>query len=190
MPIPGRASTSSDALAGEFIGDCVVLTVDVTSEPGAAGGRELVPKVVAFFQKSEEMLAVATPQTRHHHDYKERIQFKNCRRRRVAPGLSKAFAETKKFRDVVCRRFGAYAGCAADGRAVGSMPAAHNAGPHADRTTRNDDRLRPPSARKRTVICEIVKGGRIRAARRAFLHEDPPAKIHGWSIPRAMHSAK
>ena len=38
MPIPGRASTSSDALAGECIGDCVILTVDVTNEPGAAGG--------------------------------------------------------------------------------------------------------------------------------------------------------
>ena len=111
MPIPGRASTSADALAGECIGDCVILTVDMTNGPGAAGGRELVPKVVAFFQKSEEMLAVATPQTRHHHDYKERIQFKNCRRRRVAQGLAKAFAETKKFRDVVGRRFGAYAGC-------------------------------------------------------------------------------
>ena len=78
MPIPGRASTSADALAGECVGDCVILTVDMTNGPGAAGGRELVPKVVAFFQKSEEMLAVATPQTRHHHDYKERIQFKNC----------------------------------------------------------------------------------------------------------------
>ena len=111
MPIPGRASTSADALAGECIGDCVILTVDMTNGPGAAGGRELFPEVVAFFQKSEEVLAVAAPQTRHHHDYKERIQFKNCRRRRVAQGLAKAFAETKKFRDVVCRRFGAYAGC-------------------------------------------------------------------------------
>ena len=185
MPIPGRASTSADAPAGECIGDCVILTVDMTNGPGAAGGRELFPKVVAFFQKSEEMLAVATPQTRHHHDYKERIQFKNCRLRRLAQGLAKAFAETKKFRDVVGRRFGADDGCAA-----GSMPAAHNAAPHADRTARNDDMPRPPSARKRTVICEIVKGGRMRAARRAFLHEDPPAKIHGWSIPRAVHSAK
>ena len=77
MPIPGRASTSSDALAGGCIGNCVILTVDVTNEPGAAGGRELFPEVVAFFQKSEEVLAVAAPQTRHHHDYKERIQFKN-----------------------------------------------------------------------------------------------------------------
>ena len=96
MPIPGRASTSADALAGECIGDCVILTVDMTNGPGAAGGRELFPKVVAFFQKSEEVLAVAAPQTRHHHDYKERIQFKNCRRRRVAQGLARALAETKK----------------------------------------------------------------------------------------------
>ena len=48
MPIPGRASTSSDALAGEFISDCVVLTVDVVNEPGAAGGRKLFPEVVTF----------------------------------------------------------------------------------------------------------------------------------------------
>ena len=77
MPIPGRASTSSDALAGEFISDCVVLAVDETNEPRAASGRELFPEVVALFQKREQMLAMATPQTRHHHDYKERIQFKN-----------------------------------------------------------------------------------------------------------------
>ena len=61
MPIPGRASTRADALAGECIGDCVILTIDMTNGPGAAGGRELFPKVVAFFQKSEEMLSVATP---------------------------------------------------------------------------------------------------------------------------------
>ena len=61
MPIPGRASTSSDALAGECIGDCVILTVDMTNGPGAAGGRELFPEVVAFFQKSEEMLAAGNP---------------------------------------------------------------------------------------------------------------------------------
>ena len=41
IPIPGRASTSSDALAGECISDCVILTVDMTNGPGAAGGREL-----------------------------------------------------------------------------------------------------------------------------------------------------
>ena len=29
--------------------------------PGAAGGRELFPEVVAFFQKSEEVLAVTAP---------------------------------------------------------------------------------------------------------------------------------
>ena len=86
MPIPGRASTSSDALAGEFIGDCVVLTVDVTNEPRAASGLELFPEVVTLL-KREQMLAVAAPQTRHHHDYKERIQSKNCRRRRVTQGL-------------------------------------------------------------------------------------------------------
>ena len=133
---------------------------------------------------------MAAPQTRHHHDYKERIQFKNCRRRRVAQGLAKAFAETKNSAMLCVASSGHTPDATADGRAVGSMPAAHNAAPHADRTARNDDMPRPPSARKRTVFCEIVKGGRMRAARRAFLHEDPPAKIHGWSIPRAMHSAK
>ena len=66
-----------DAVASEFIGDCVVLAVDMSKDPLTAEGSKALGHVVTFREERAQMRAVATPDARHHHDDQHRIKFEN-----------------------------------------------------------------------------------------------------------------
>ena len=95
-----------DAVAGEFVGDGVVLAVDVTENPMAAYGCEALRHVVAFREERAQVGAVAAPDAGHHHDDQRRVKFENKEAPWVAESASEVLTEAEEFGDVICARVG------------------------------------------------------------------------------------
>ena len=93
-----------DAVASEFIGDCVVLAVDVSKDPLTAEGGKALGHVVTFREERAQMRAVATPDARHHHDDQHGVEFEDEHAPRVPESATEALTEAEKFGDIICAR--------------------------------------------------------------------------------------
>ena len=65
------------ASAREAVSHSVVLAVNLADGPFAACLRQLLAQVVAFSEEDPQVVPVAAPSARHHHNNKQRIQFKS-----------------------------------------------------------------------------------------------------------------